>query len=250
MHAVLNCCLSSETPREEQHRDNMSSIIIQLRNFYTDASFMVLNFMEGDIRTRALDALSHFGITISDYPSRFKNCPMLPLTVIQYFLKSTEKWLSSDRRSNNNMILLHSEKGAVPLLAFMLSSILVYKKEANCENKVLEMMYKRVSKEMMQLHLELNPQPSHLRYLQYVEKLRGSSDFREAQFVLDCVILRSIPNFDGERGCRPVIQVFGTDPNDGRSKVLFSSPVSKKKTKHYKQVLPNFCAYNTDRKYM
>jgi hypothetical protein len=239
---VLNCCLSSETPREEEHRDNLSSVIIQLRNFYNDASFMVLNFMEGDIHTD-LDALSHFGITITDYPSQHQNCPLLPLSMILHFLKSSERWLYSDRRSNN-MILLHSEKGAWSLLAFMLSSILVYKKEASCENKILEMMYKRVSRGMMQLHLELNPQPSHLRYLQYVEKLRASSDFREEQYFLDCFILRSIPNFDGERGCRPVIQVFGTDPGDGRLKFLFRSPISKKKSKYYKQVLV-IAAYTT-----
>jgi hypothetical protein len=44
---------------------------------------------------------------------------------------------------------------------------------------------------------------------------------------LNCAIIRTVPNFDGQGGCRPIFRIYGPDPlvpNESSAKALFSTP--------------------------
>lgn len=57
---------------------------------------------------------------------------------------------------------------------------------------------------------------------------------------LDCVILRMIPNFHCQGGFRPIIRIYGPDPDtptDQTPKVLFSTPKKSNIVRFYSQVI-------------
>ncbi|KAL0648419.1 hypothetical protein Bca4012_046710 [Brassica carinata] len=109
----------------------------QLQDHFPYASFLVFNFREGDQRSQISDVLSQHDMTVMDYPSHYQNCPLLPLEMIHHFLKSSESWLSLEGQPN--VLLMHCEKGGWPVLAFMLSGLLLYRKQYQEEQKTLEM---------------------------------------------------------------------------------------------------------------
>lgn len=225
---------------EDECRDYMTSIIIQLKNCYPNSSFMVLNLMEGDRRIQILDILPQYNVKIVDYPRQYEGWPILPLETIHDFLRTSDNWLSSE--GERNMLLLHCERRGWPVLAFMLASLLLYRQGYTSEERTLEMAYRQAPKELLHVDSPLNPHPSYLRYLQYVAKLHNVSDWplKDSPFVLECLILRSIPNFDGKGGCRPMVRIHGKDPStqkDRTSKILFSTPMVKKQLKYYGQVI-------------
>ncbi|KAG1347871.1 putative Formin-like protein 17 [Cocos nucifera] len=102
------------------------------------------------------------------------------------------------------------------------------------------MVYKQAPKGSLHLLCPLNPQPSHVRYLQYISKSDSGSELllNDVPFILDCLTLRAVPNFDGEGGCRPIVRVYGRDPStpsDRSSKVLFATSKTKKHVHHFRQ---------------
>ncbi|CAN1325875.1 Formin-like protein 13 [Linum perenne] len=102
------------------------------------------------------------------------------------------------------------------------------------------MIYRQAPRELLQLLCPLNPIPSQLRYLQYVSRRNVAKEWPplDRALYLDCVIMRFIPNFDGEGGCRPVFRVYGQDPflaSDRTPKFLYSTPKKNKTFKAYKQ---------------
>ncbi|CAN1811944.1 Formin-like protein 13 [Linum perenne] len=102
------------------------------------------------------------------------------------------------------------------------------------------MIYRQAPRELLQLLCPLNPIPSQLRYLQYVSRRNVATEWPplDRALYLDCVIMRFIPNFDGEGGCRPVFRVYGQDPflaSDRTPKFLYSTPKKNKTFKAYKQ---------------
>jgi hypothetical protein len=122
----------------------------------------------------------------------------------------------------------------------------VYIEEAAPEQRTLDAVYGRAPVEMLSAGSPLDPRPSHLRYLQYVARLRDKGSLigiaKQERFVLDCLIFRAVPDFDGGGGCRPVVRVHGEprQPHtDASPKVLFSTPRIKHQFKHYKQVMSN-----------
>ncbi|GKA28779.1 serine-threonine/tyrosine-protein kinase catalytic domain-containing protein [Tanacetum coccineum] len=135
---------------------------------------------------------------------------------------------------------MHCEKGGWPVLAFMLAALLLCGKQYNGEQKTLEMVYKQAPKELLHLLTPLNPQPSQLRYLQYLSRRNLGSDWppSDTPLALDCIILRFLPYF-GKKGCRPVIRIYGQDSTlttaNRSSKLLFSSSKSKKHARNYRQ---------------
>ncbi|KAJ1690213.1 hypothetical protein LUZ63_014368 [Rhynchospora breviuscula] len=237
---VFDCCFSTKTMEEEEFRTYVDGIISQLQDHFPGASFMVFNFGQGDGKDLFSPLLSPYNITTKDYPQQFSGCPLLPLETISNFLIMSEAWLTNDS-SSQNIMLMHCESGGWPLLAFMLASLLLYRKQYTGEQRTLEMVYKQGPKELLGLLTPLNPTSSHLRYLQYVGKLTSGLERQpqiENPFTLDCLILRVVPSFDRKDGCRPIIRVHGQDSSgfvDKSSQILFSTPKTKKHVKHYRK---------------
>lgn len=222
----------------------MGGIVAQLQDHYPDASFMVFNFREGDRRSQISDILSQYDMTVMDYPRQYEGCPLLPLEMIHHFLRSSESWLSLE--GQQNVLLMHCERGGWPVLAFMLAGLLLYRKQYSGEQKTLEMVYKQAPRELLHLLSPLNPQPSQLRYLQYISRRNLGSDWppSDTPLALDCIILRVIPLYEGGSGCRPVVRVYGQDPSsttsNRSSKLLFATSTTKKHSRLYRQVMLKF----------
>ncbi|KAL0709154.1 hypothetical protein Bca4012_016132 [Brassica carinata] len=235
---VFDCCFSSDVMGEDEYRLYLGGIVAQLQDHFPDASFMVFNFREGEQRSQISDVLSQYDMTVMDYPRQYESCPLLPLEMIHHFLKSSESWLSLE--GQQNVLLMHCERGGWPVLAFMLSGLLLYRKQYQGEQKTLEMVHKQAPKELLHLLSPLNPQPSQLRYLQYISRRDLGSDWppSDTPLLLDCLILRDLPHFEGREGCRPIVRVYGQDPKakaNRSSVVLFSTPKTKKHTRLYQQ---------------
>ncbi|KAG0490300.1 hypothetical protein HPP92_007163 [Vanilla planifolia] len=108
------------------------------------------------------------------------------------------------------------------------------------EQRTLEIVHREAPKGLLQLLSPLNPLPSQLRYLQYVARRNISPEWppKERVLSLDCLILRAIPNFDSDNGCRPLVRVFGQHlyNQDFLSKnLLFSMSRKKKSLRHYRK---------------
>jgi hypothetical protein len=224
---------------EKEFKNYIDGIILQLHDHFPEASFMVFNFGQGEGKSLVSSLLSLHNITTKEYPHQFSNCPLLSLDTICKFLIMSEAWLTVDN-SSQNIILMHCESGGWPLLAFMLASLLLYRKQYTGEQRTLEMVYKQGPKELIGLLSPLNPTSSHLRYLQYVGKLTNGFEQQTQLFTLDCLILRTVPHFDRKDGCRPIVRVYGQDSSgflDKHSQMLFSTSKTKKYVKHYKKVI-------------
>ncbi|RWW01369.1 hypothetical protein GW17_00035590 [Ensete ventricosum] len=217
---VFDCCSSTETTVEGEYKNYMGGALAQLQGYHPDASFMVCNFRERDKRSQILDILSEYDIMVMDYPLQSKGCPLLPLVMIHHFLKSSESWLSME--GLHNVLLMHCEREGWLVLAFMLASLLLYGKQYTGEQKTLEMVYKHAPKDFLHLLTPLNPQPSHLRYLQYISRRGSMSDWppRETTFTLECLIIKAIPKFDRDGGCRPVVRISRQDHLTSTSKMV------------------------------
>lgn len=239
-NAVFDCCFSTDVLEEDEYKVYLGGIVPQLQDYFPDASFMVFNFREGVRRSQISDVLSQYDMTVMDYPRQYEGCPLLPLEMIHHFLRSSESWLSLE--GQQNVLLMHCERGGWPVLAFMLAGLLLYRKQYTGEQKTLEMVYKQAPRELLHLLSPLNPQPSQLRYLHYISGRNLGADWppSDTPLFLDCLILRFLPLFDGGKGCRPVIRVYGQDPltpANRSSKLLFSTSKMKKQIRHYGQVL-------------
>ncbi|KAF8407252.1 hypothetical protein HHK36_006379 [Tetracentron sinense] len=237
MHTVFDCCFTTDVLEEDDYKVYMGGIVGQLRDHFPDASFMVFNFREGERQSQIANILSEYDMTVMDYPRHYEGCPLLTMEMIHHFLRSSESWLSLGQQ---NVLLMHCERGGWPVLAFMLAALLIYRKQYTGEQKTLDMTYKQAPRELLQLLSPLNPLPSQLRYLQYVSRRNLGLDWPplDRALTLDCIILRIIPNFDGEGGCRPIFRIYGQDPfiaTDRTPKVLFSTPKRSKTVRLYKQ---------------
>lgn len=236
---VFNCCFTTDAWEEENYKEYIGGIVGQLREDFADTQLLVFNFREENTKSLMADVLSEYDITIMDYPRYYEGCPLLTMEVIHHFLRSTESWLSLGQ---HNVLIMHCERGGWPVLAFMLAALLIYRKQYSGEQKTLDMIYRQAPRELLQFLSPLNPVPSQLRYLQYVSRRNVVSEWPplDRALTLDCVILRFIPNFDGEGGCRPIFRIYGQDPfliNDRSTKVLYSTTKRSKAVRFYKQVL-------------
>ncbi|XP_037428049.1 formin-like protein 20 [Triticum dicoccoides] len=206
---VFNSCLSIGALDERAHKDYLTSTIIQLKAGNPHASLMVVNFAAAPTGADAVHSLLGHGAAavVADYPSRYGGYG-----------------------------------AAWPALAFAMASLLVYIEEAAPERTTLDAVYGRAPVELLSACSALDPRPSHLRYLQYVTRLRDKGalmGMKQQPFVLDCLILRAVPDFDGSGGCRPVVRVHG-EPREpsadvSSTEVLFSTPRIKQQFKNYKQ---------------
>jgi hypothetical protein len=234
---VFDSCFSTEVLPQGMYPVYLNEILTELHEEHVESSFLAINFRDGDKRSQFADILREYNIPVIDYPRHFEGCPVLPLSLIQHFLRVCEHWLSSG--NNKNIILLHCERGTWPLLAFLLSCLLIYKKLHGAEHKTLDIIYREAPKGFLQLFSALNPMPSQLRYMQYVARRNISPEWppMERALSLDCLILRAIPSFDSDNGCRPLVRIFGRNllgKNGSMANMIFSMP-KKKSLRHYRQ---------------
>ncbi|KAK6156605.1 hypothetical protein DH2020_010853 [Rehmannia glutinosa] len=238
-HVVFDCCFTTDAVEEQDYKGYVGGIITELREHYPDASILAFNFREGEIHSQIANALTEYDMTIMEYPRQYEGCPLLPMEVIHHFLRSSESWLSLGLQ---NLLLMHCERGGWPVLAFMLAALLIYRRHYSGELKTLDMVYKQAPRELLHLLSPLNPIPSQLRYLQYVSRRNVATEWPplDRALTMDCVIIRTIPNFDGQGGCRPIFRIYGQDPfhvSDRAPKVLFSTPKKSRTVRHYKQMI-------------
>lgn len=236
---MFDSCFTTDVLEEDEYKVYMGAIVAQLRDHFPDASFMVFNFREGENQSQIATILSEYDMTVMDYPRHYEGCPLLTMEMIHHFLRSSESWLCLGLQ---NLLLMHCERGGWPVLAFMLAALLVYRKQYTGEQKTLDMIYKQAPRELLQLLSPLNPLPSQLRYLHYISRRNAGLEWPplDRALTLDCVILRILPNFDGQGGCRPIFRIYGQDPLiavDQTPKVLFSTPKKSKLVRLYKQVI-------------
>ncbi|KAJ8506407.1 hypothetical protein OPV22_007293 [Ensete ventricosum] len=234
---VFDSCFLTEVVPDGLYHIYLHEIVTELHEEYGDSSFLAFNFREGEKRSQFAEILCKYDVTIIDYPRQFEGCPLLPLSLVHHFLRVSESWLSL--RNNQNIILLHCERGGWPLLAFLLACFLTFRKLHSTEQKTLDIVHREAPRGFLQLLSPLNPLPSQLRYLQYVSRRNITTEWppMERALSLDCLILRGIPSFDSENGCRPLIRIFGHNihkRDDLSSNTLFT--MSKKKSlRHYQQ---------------
>ncbi|KAL0357454.1 UNVERIFIED_CONTAM: Formin-like protein 20 [Sesamum calycinum] len=236
---VFDCCFSSDVLDEDEYSTYMNGIVAQLQDHYPDAAFMVFNFKQGDRRSQLSDVLTQYDMKVMEFPQQYEGCPLLPLEMIYHYLRSSESWLSLE--GQQNVLLMHCERGGWPVLAFMLAALLLYRRQYTGEQKTLDMVYKQAPKELLHLLTPLNPQPSQLRYLQYISRRNFRLDRppSDSPLELDCIILRILPLYDGGRGCRPVVRVYSQDSHSKTSsrssKLLFTTSNMKKHLRFYQQ---------------
>ncbi|KAK3019968.1 hypothetical protein RJ639_003015 [Escallonia herrerae] len=236
--AVFDSCFSTEVLPEGVYQLYLHEIITELHEEFPESSFLAFNFREGEKRSHFAEILCEYDVTVMDYPRQYEGCPLLPISLIHHFLRVCESWLLHGNQQN--VILLHCERGGWPTLAFLLASFFIFRKLHSGERKTLESVYREAPKGLLQLLSPLNPFPSQLRYLQYVARRNIIPEWPplERAISLDCLILRAIPKFDNQNGCRPVVRIFGRNliSKGGLSThMLFSLPKRGRSLRHYRQ---------------
>ncbi|KAJ9567404.1 hypothetical protein OSB04_003370 [Centaurea solstitialis] len=226
---VFDCCLSTEALEEDKYYDYVDGIVAELQNYHADSTFMVFNFGEGNTRTRISCIMHKHNMTVMHYPRQYEGCPMLPLEMIHHFLRFSDSWMSL--AGQQNVLLMHCERGGWPVIAFVLAALLLFRKQYKGEQKTLEMINKQAPRELHKLLTPLNPQPSQLRYLQYISRRKLGSEWpRSDTLALDYIILRVLPTY-GEKGCRPAVRLYGQQSSskaaNRSSKLLFASSKTK-----------------------
>ncbi|KAL0695912.1 hypothetical protein Bca4012_063092 [Brassica carinata] len=235
---VFDSCFCTEVVADDLYQIFLHEVINDLHEDFPESSFLAFNFREGEKRSVFAETLCEYDVTVLEYPRQYEACPLLPLSLIQHFLRVCENWLS--RGNRQDVILLHCERGGWPLLAFILASFLIFRKVHSGERRTLEIVHREAPKGLLQLLSPLNPFPSQLRYLQYVARRNINPEWPppERSLSLDCLIIRAIPNFDSQHGCRPIIRIFGRNysSTSGLStEMLYSMSNKKKPLRHYRQ---------------
>ncbi|XP_025822313.1 formin-like protein 6 [Panicum hallii] len=234
---VFDSCFTTDVFDDEKYRYYITDIVTQLRSHFADASFMVFNFRDGESQSLLANILSSYDMVVMDYPRQYEGCPLLTIEMIHHYLRSGESWLSLGQQ---NVLIMHCERGGWAVLAFMLAGLLLYRKQFIGEQRTLEMIYRQAPRELVQLLSPLNPMPSQIRYLHYISRRNMSSEWppHDRALTLDCVILRNIPGFNAEGGCRPIFRIYGQDPllaTSSTPKVLFATPKRSKYVRLYKK---------------
>ncbi|PQM42373.1 formin-like protein 14 [Prunus yedoensis var. nudiflora] len=195
---VFDSCFSTEVLPEEMYQIYLDEIITELHEEFPDSSFLAFNFREGEKRSQFAEILCEYDVTVMDYPRQYEGCPILPLSLIQHFLRVCESWLLLDKQQN--VILLH------------------------CERELLSPLN------------PLPSQLRYLQYVAR-RNIAPEWPPPERALSLDCVILRAIPNFDTHKGCTPIIRIFGRNllSKGGLSTQMIFSMPRKKTLRNYRQ---------------
>ncbi|KAK7281522.1 hypothetical protein RIF29_09592 [Crotalaria pallida] len=235
---VFDSCLTLEYDwSKDRYKAYTDRTVGQFQENVPNASIMVCNFREEDTKIKTTNNFCKHNVTLMDYPGHYHGCPVPKMEVIYQFLKSCQHWLSC---GEHNVLLMHCDRGGGwPVLAFMLAALLIFRKQSNGEEMVLDLVYKQAPRELLHLIMSMDPIPSQLRYLQYVSKWNVALDWPslDRSLRLDCIILRYIPNFDGSGVCHPMFRIYGQDPAhaDKSSKILYSMSKRAENVWAYKQ---------------
>lgn len=236
---MFDSCFSTEVLPDGLYQLYLHETITELHEAFPESSFLAFNFREGEKQSQFAEILCEYDATVMDYPRQYEGCPLLPLSLIHHFLRVCESWLSG--WNHQNVVLLHCERGGWPLLAFLLSSFLIFRKLHSGERKTLEIVHREAPKGLLQLLSPLNPFPSQLRYLQYVSRRNISPEWppHERALSLDCLIIRAIPSYDNQNGCRPLIRIFGRNllsKGGLTTQMLFSMSKKNRSLRYYRRV--------------
>jgi hypothetical protein len=236
--AVFDSCFSTEALPDGMYQLYLHEIVTELNEEFPESSFLAFNFREGEKRSDFAEIMCDYDVIVMDYPKQYEGCPLLPLSLVQHFLRVCESWLLLG--NHQNVILFHCERGGWPLLAFLLASLLIFRRVHSGERRTLDMVHREAPKGLLQLLSPLNPLPSQLRYIQYVARRNIAPEWPppERALSLDCVILRGIPSFDSSNGCRPMFRIFGRNllSRGGISTQMIYNMHKKKHLRHYRQV--------------
>ncbi|RCV23678.1 hypothetical protein SETIT_5G026200v2 [Setaria italica] len=151
---------------------------------------MLFNFEGGKKDNQIASIYSYYDMSVMGYPRNYEGCPLLTMEMIHHFLRSSESWLSL---SQDNFLLIHSEHGGWPVLAFALAALLVYLKRCSDERKALGMDCRHAPDGLAELFSPIDPVPSQLRYLNYVSKRHTSPELWppvDKMLNLNCIIIR------------------------------------------------------------
>ncbi|KAK2427435.1 formin protein [Trifolium repens] len=235
---VFDSCFSTEALPDGMYQLYLHEIVTELNEEFPESSFLAFNFREGEKRSDFAEIMCDYDVIVMDYPKQYEGCPLLPLSLVQHFLRVCESWLLLG--NHQNVILFHCERGGWPLLAFLLASLLIFRRVHSGERRALDMVHREAPKGLLQLLSPLNPLPSQLRYIQYVARRNIAPEWPppERALSLDCVILRGIPSFDSSNGCRPMFRIFGRNllSRGGLSTQMIYNMHKKKHLRHYRQV--------------
>ncbi|GAU15819.1 hypothetical protein TSUD_236350 [Trifolium subterraneum] len=235
---VFDSCFSTEALPDGMYQLYLHEIVTELHEEFPESSFLAFNFREGEKRSDFAEIMCDYDVIVMDYPKQYEGCPLLPLSLVQHFLRVCESWLLLG--NHQNVILFHCERGGWPLLAFLLASLLIFRRVHSGERRTLDMVHREAPKGLLQLLSPLNPLPSQLRYIQYVARRNIAPEWPppERALSLDCVILRGIPSFDSSNGCRPMFRIFGRNllSRGGLSTQMIYNMHKKKHLRHYRQV--------------
>ena len=91
----FDSCFSTEVLPQGMYPVYLNEILTELHEEHVESSFLAINFRDGDKRSQFADILREYNIPVIDYPRHFEGCPVLPLSLIQHFLRVCEHWLSS-----------------------------------------------------------------------------------------------------------------------------------------------------------
>ncbi|XP_071724907.1 formin-like protein 18 [Rutidosis leptorrhynchoides] len=238
---VFDCCYTTVGWEQEDCKGHIRKIIGQFRDTYPNTGIMIFNFREGDIDKGTKGSMissvaMELDIPAVDYPWDYEGCPLLSIEVIRHFLSSSESWL----QAAEHKLIMYSELGGWPVLAFMVAALMLYRKKFSIETKALDTVHYQVPSNLLPEMVPIDPKPSQLRYLHYVSRRYADAEWppKEKALTLDCVIMRMIPDFDGKGGCCPIFRIYGRDPLlhvDKTPKLLFSTPRRKKNIRYYNQ---------------
>ncbi|KAL2322178.1 hypothetical protein Fmac_026557 [Flemingia macrophylla] len=228
---VFNCCYGAQHEwSEHRYRLHVEKVVRQFRKAVPEASLLVCNFRDEENRAKTFNALSD--VALADYPRQHLGCSVLKTEDTWRFLRSCESWLS--RGCGRDVVLMHCEGGAWPVLAFALAALLVFRKQCEGEKRALDTVYELAPRQLLHSLMAVNQIPSQLRYLRYVATCNRALDSGPPSRVvrLDCVVLRFMPKFGDCGACGgPAFRVYGRDPfiehGNGNSKLLCSTKIPR-----------------------
>ncbi|RDY06564.1 Formin-like protein 13, partial [Mucuna pruriens] len=230
---VFSCCFGAQHEGgEESYKLHVEKVIGQYRETVPEASVLLCNFRDEENKAKAFNNVHD----VVDYPRHHLGCPVLKMNDTWRFLSSCQNWLS---RGHRDVVLMHCERRAWPVMAFALAALLVFRKQCTREKMALDMVYEQAPRQLLHSLMAVNQIPSQLRYLRYVATLNGALDSPplNGAMRLDCIVLRFMPKFDGVGCCNLVLRIYGEDPfvEDGNPKLLYSTPERRKNAPDYKQ---------------
>ncbi|KAK3280664.1 hypothetical protein CYMTET_11507, partial [Cymbomonas tetramitiformis] len=222
----------------ERVKERVSETTKKLLQVIDEEHIMVFAFGDTTQSTQWLcEVYSH----VLSFPNHYEKSHVLSLDVLQSICLTASHWLSMDNGTTKNKLLLFCEcsegEQALQLLAFIVSSILLFRQKELSEQKALESVW-RAAKSLLPRHGWSPPVvPSQMRYLQYFSRAGGSESWPPPSktLLLDCVMLRTVPAFGGDQGCCPVVRIHGCDTRTQSTEVLFSQKSGSDDLLSYRQ---------------